>query len=232
MSFEALAISIGMFILAVVPIALPQVRKYYGPVFLFGTGALVSICLFDLLPSVFELGGSRAFPLVFGAWILYSLVHLFHSHHHINENEEHQSHSPYPFFVAITIHCFSSGLLLGISNYFSAHLAHAILIALVAHKVYEAMAVSTLLVSFRRTLVWTLSLVTIYVLSFPIGYYLATVFNSLITPSLILIISGVAVGSLAGCLIFDFIIPSYSYVKASWKQGIWLLLGVLITMLT
>ena len=46
---------------------------------------------------------------------------------------------------------------------------------------------------------------------------------------LLLVITGIAIGSLIGCLIFDFIIPSYQKIRKNRRQLIWLLVGLLVT---
>lgn len=233
-----------MLIFAAIPVIVPKIRRFYRPLFLFGTGALLSLCLFHLIPDMFQIGGVSGLSLAFAAWLIYSLIHLYHSHHHVHvEPQQHEEacndsshdhsvnhHSPYPFYVAITIHCFSSGLFLGVSDHFSPQISHAIFLALIAHKAYEAMAVSSLLVSFRRPLFWTLGLVTIYVASFPIGYVLAQALDNQMSHLIILSISGVAVGSLLGCLILDFIVPSYHLLKLARSQVVWLVLGALLTL--
>ncbi len=242
MILETILLTFGMLILAAIPVLTKKVVRYYGPLFLFGTGALLSLCLFELIPDVFKIGGSNALTLAFGAWVLYSLVHLFHSHHHTVAHDHSTAHdhardhsvshrSPYPFFIAITVHCFSSGLFFGISNFFSAEISHAIFVAMVAHKAYESMAVSTLLVTFRRSRFWTLSLIAAYVMSFPIGFVLARIFNGEMTHFFLLIISGVAVGSLLGCLCIDFLVPSYHFIRRSRRNAFWLLLGLLLTLI-
>lgn len=232
MALETLLLTLGMLVLASIPVFTQSLNRYYGPLFLFGTGALFSLCAFELLPEVFHFGGLDALWLVFAAWMIYSLVHVLHAHHHLDQSKarEANQHSPYPFFIAITIHCFSSGLFFGVSNLLSAPISQSIFMALVAHKAYESIAVSSLLVSFRRSKLWTFTLIGGYVLSFSVGFALARFFNGNMTHIFIMLISGVAVGTLLGCLCLDFIWPSYQTVKKSWREVVWLLLGIFLTL--
>lgn len=233
MHLEVFAITLVMFLLASVPILIPHVRNYYGPLFLFGTGSLLGICAFDLAPDVFELGGFSGISLVVGVWAIYSAVHLFHSHDHIEEHPKEEGRTPYVFLTAISAHCFSSGLLLGVSGQFSAKLSHAVFTALLAHKIYEAMAVSSMLVGYERKTSWTLAMLGLYLASFPAGAFFTEIFKGQISHTWVLFISGLALGSLAGCLLFDFLIPSIKHlrksaVKAPWQVA-WLAAGIVLT---
>ena len=236
---EGLTVSLAMFFLAAMPILIPHVRKYSGRLFLFGTGSLIGICIFDLGPEVIENGGVSSISLVIIVWFAYSLFHLFHSHHHTHEIKTQEAthsttackgtYSPYLFLVAISTHCFTSGLLLGVSRQFSPRLSHAIFTALLAHKIYEALAVSSLLLSYRKKISWTLKMIGVYLVSFPLGIFFTEIFKTQIHHSTVLIISGLALGSLAGCLVFDFLVPSLKYLKHRATEVAWLIAGIVLT---
>jgi hypothetical protein len=75
---ETLVISGGMSLLSVLPLFSAQVRKHSHLFFLAGTGALAGLCVFDLLPDLYELGGNSSFLITGVVWVVYSLMHLFH----------------------------------------------------------------------------------------------------------------------------------------------------------
>ncbi len=227
MLLETVVVVASMFVFAMLPIFLPRAQGYGGPILLFGTGSLLGICIFDLFPDFYKLGGLKGLPFLLAVWVVYSLLHLFHSHHHLGH---HHVRSPYTFLTAITAHCFTSGLLLGISTDFSRHLAETVFAALLVHKIYETMTVSTLLLSFKKPVNWTIQMLAIYLISLPLGVATARALNGHIHQTAILVISGLAIGSLAGCLIFDFVLPSARYVRQNCRQLIWLLAGLLLTL--
>ena len=73
-----------------------------------------------------------------------------------------------------------------------------------------------------------IGMIAIYLLSFPAGVIIAHFFNDEIHHTALLLISGLAIGSLAGCLVFDFVLPSVRYVRQNKKQLIWLLAGLVL----
>ncbi len=230
MLIETVVITASMIGFAVLPIFLPRVQTYGGPILLFGTGSLLGIFAFDLLPDFYKMGGLAGLPLLIAVWVVYSLIHLFHDHqHHVSANGE-RARTPYAFFMAITAHCFTSGLLLGVSNQFTKHLAETVFVALLVHKIYEAITVSTILLSFKRRMSWMFRMLAIYLLSFPAGVIAAHLFSGTIHHAAILLISGLAIGSLAGCLVFDFILPSVRYARQNSRQLIWLLAGLILAL--
>ena len=229
MLIETVVITASMIGFAVLPIFLPRVQAYGGPILLFGTGSLLGIFAFDLIPDFYKMGGLAGLPLLIAVWVVYSLIHLVHDHHHLSANCEH-ARTPYTFFAAITAHCFTSGLLLGVSNQFTKHLAETVFVALLVHKIYEAITVSTILLSFKRRMSWMFRMLAIYLLSFPTGVIAAYLFNGIIHHAAILLISSLAIGSLAGCLVFDFILPSVRYARQNSRQLIWLLAGLVLAL--
>lgn len=237
MELEIVIITLSMFVLALSTIFFPHIQKYYEKFFLFGTGALVGLCFFHLFPDVFELGGVKGLSFVLVAWVLYSLLHLLHSHHHL-EHGQHESasiaehnHSPYLFLLAISTHCLTTGLFLGVSGSFSHNFTHSIFIGLLAHKVYEVMIVTSVLLNYKKSHLWTFTHITGYLLSFPLGFYLSKLFSEYLTSTIILVISALALGSLIGCLVFDFLLPNLRKIKQkTFVEVLPFLVGILATM--
>lgn len=228
-----------MFVLAAVPPFLPQISKYFEQLFLFGTGALLGLCVFDLFPEIFEAGGALGISIVLSVWVLYSAFHVFYSHHHTHTIDPalmttqacERKKSPYIFLFSISLHCFTSGLLLGVSGDFSKKLSTTIFTVLLAHKIFETTTVSSLLLTYKKKAPWTLGMLAIYIFSLPLGVLFTDLFKEKLNHVLILWISGVALGSLAGCLVFDFMIPSYAHIKNRRVQIIWFLLGMFLPLL-
>ena len=90
MSFtvQTLLLAVCMAVFSVLPMLSGRVRKHSRSLFLMGTGALFGICFFDLVPEVFEMGGSSGLLIVGAVWGLYSILHLFHLEHHHHPAEE------------------------------------------------------------------------------------------------------------------------------------------------
>ncbi len=225
-----------MLLLCGLPFFSTTVRKNSKLFFLIGTGALSGILVFDLLPDLVEMGGSSSLWWVGLVWGFYSLLHLTHLKHHRHEGGE----TPHPgaghgdqgsvFFLASMIgHCLASGMLLVASAGIAKEINRTVFWALLAHKAYEALTVSSILLNrqaSRRNAVFEIA---VYALSLPMGVALTYTFRSVLTPSIALIATSLAAGTLLGCLIFDFLIPSLHHLRGSRRDWAWLFLGLVIT---
>ena len=85
-------------------------------------------------------------------WAVYSLIHIFHIGHHHEMDADTGSHltgrSPKALFFfagSLIAHCLASGMLLALSHEISEKIASTVFMALVAHKGYEAMMLSSIL---------------------------------------------------------------------------------------
>ena len=224
------------------PWASTTIHSHSTRFFLFGTGAMFSLCFFDLLPEIFEIGGTASLWMMGISWGLYSAAHLFHlGHHHVPGESPHAAHLAEEagfsglFLASMMAHCFASGILLSVSGELSAGMEYTVFWALVAHKAFESFTVSSLFLQkrflSRGAIVASL---TAYVLSLPIGYAAAQIFhgpqNTAATRSIALIASSIAAGTLAGCLIFDFLIPSLQRLRGRHRFEFgWIVLGSVIT---
>ena len=227
-------ISVMMIALCCLPILFHHVRRVSRFFFLAGTGALVGIVCFDLMPDVIELGGNSSLLLVFSVWIIYSAIHFFHYRHHKDHSHE-DGHHHIPekgiavFLTSMIIHCISSGILLAISTKFNEGFSRAVFLALIAHKCYESLIVSSIVlerVSVRSRAVFAIIL---YSLALPLGVGLASIFSEQIGMKLAVIATSVALGSLLGCMVFDFLIPSIGHIKKSRVELAWVFLGLVLT---
>jgi len=157
-------------------------------------------------------------------------LHVFHLDRHHQQDYEGAVVTPSPFFfVSITGHCFASGMLLTVSRSFSEALSLNVYAALLIHKAYEALTVSSILVGDGRSRSRNFGIIGAYTLSFPLGVGLAMLLGNTKGQSVALVISGVAVGTLLGCLIFDFLIPSFFQLKRRKSHVAWIALGLLLT---
>jgi zinc transporter ZupT len=165
-------------------------------------------------------------------------LHIFHiGHHHPDEGENHDhehsgsGHAPYLFLFSIIGHCFASGMLLAASKSLSARIASAVFIALVAHKGYESLTVSSVLLRQVRSKAARITAIVVYSLSLPFGVAVTSFFRDQMSQEIAVFISSLAIGTLLGCLIFDFLLPSIRELKARRSQVGWLLLGLGLTQL-
>ncbi|MFL5813431.1 MAG: hypothetical protein ACJ763_07615 [Bdellovibrionia bacterium] len=227
---ETAVVTLAIGVLCVLPLISKKVRAQSGILVLTGTGAMLGICLFDLLPDVYEMGGSGGIVLTAAVWAVYSLMHVFHLDQHHQQNYEGAVVTPSPFFFfSIIGHCFASGMLLTVSRSYSESLSVNVYAALLIHKAYEALTVSSILVGNSKSRMGDLGIIGAYTLSFPLGVILATLLGSSQGHNVALGISGIAVGTLLGCLIFDFLIPSFFQLKQRRSHVAWIAFGLVLT---
>ncbi len=216
-----------------------QVKRHSRLLFLVGTGAMFGLCFFDLLPDVIEIGGRSSLYIIGVVWLLYSLIHLFHLGHHEADHDHDcgdptlhgggHSHSFRLFCGSLMTHCFASGILLSLSHGFSPQIANTVFLALIAHKGYEALMFSSILVKqhYARLTQW--GLLCMYSLSLPVGVAVAYFLKDTFSQELAMIMSSVAVGTLLGCLIFDFMIPTVRQLRTRRRELIWIAVGLILT---
>jgi zinc transporter ZupT len=227
---ETLVVTFAMAALCALPLISARVRSHSGFLVLTGTGAMLGICLFDLLPDVYEMGGALGIVATAAIWFAYSLLHIFHLDQHHFQNHEGTVVTPSPFFfVSITGHCFASGMLLTIARDYSPSLSVNIYAALLIHKAYEALTVSSILVGNHRSRFAKFAIIGGYSASFPLGVGSALLLGATVGKSVALGISAAAVGTLLGCLIFDFFIPSIHQLRNRRSDITWIALGLLLT---
>jgi len=223
-----------MFFFCILPFIFKGVQRYSEIFFLVGTGALIGVCFFDLLPDVFEIGGSRSLYIAIFVGLVYSLIHLSHLRHHSHTENYHLEHfhigKNYKIFLlSIMSHCFASGMLLALSSSYSSQISRNVFLALVTHKGYESLTFSSILMNEKRSRKLIVMIISAYCLSLPFGVVATIFLRNDLSENIAMIISSVAVGSLLGCLMFDFLLPSMRHLKREKKQIAWLLLGLLLT---
>src|SRR5580704_9884668 len=85
--FEStLIISALMLTLSLLPVQIQAIRARSRLLFLMGTGALVGLLVFDLVPDVVALGGKQSLVWIGAVWAIYSLFHLAHVHVHTTDH--------------------------------------------------------------------------------------------------------------------------------------------------
>jgi zinc transporter ZupT len=231
---ETLIISACMILLSGLPLFSRRLREHSRFFFLLGTGALSGILLFDLIPDLFEMGGSQSLWGVGAVWALYSILHLTHLKHHKDPDAPealvHHHHGPSSFFlVSMVGHCLASGILLVASEGLAGGLNRTVFLALLSHKAYEALTVSSILIEREGSRAKAAVSIAIYSISLPVGVALTYYFRSVLTPSIAMIATSLAAGTLLGCLIYDFILPSLVYLKARRRDAAWILIGLILT---
>jgi zinc transporter ZupT len=182
------------------------------------------------LPDVFEIGGVNGIVLTVLIWAVYSLLHVFHLDQHHFQAYEGAVVTPSPFFFySIIGHCLASGMLLTVSRSYSETLSVNVYAALLIHKAYEALTVSSILVGNGKSRARSFGIISAYSLSFPVGVFLAIALGTSAGRTVALMISALAVGTLLGCLIFDFLIPSFTRLRQNRSHVAWIALGLLLT---
>lgn len=217
------AILIGAIIFfSSLPLIFDMAKKHSHWFFLTGTGAMIGLCFFDLLPELFKQGGSSSIFIILFVLIIYSLIHIWH-------HQPEQDFLFSIFFFSLVLHCFSSGILLVISSKFSSRAAHGVFMALIVHKSYEALMFSFILISRRFSTIKKIFLLCLYAFSLPLGVVVTFLFKDHLSEQLAMILSSIAVGTLLGCLTYDFLLPSLRQIKQRRFEMVFIALGLLLT---
>jgi zinc transporter ZupT len=241
---ETLLISALMGALCVAPRFFKGIRDSSQVLLLIGTGALLGIYFFDLLPDVVEIGGRSSLMIVLAVWAIYSLGHTFHLHHHEHQStcESHDAPDapsvPVGFLMTSMItHCLASGMFLSLSHGLSQSIERTVFWALIAHKGYEALSVSMVLQEKVRDSRKLAFLTALYALSFPAGVAMTSAATALLAGhyadwirGAAIIVASISAGSLMGCMLHDFVIPSLRQVRARKAELRWVALGLFCTL--
>lgn len=229
---SALMIAAGAF-----PLLSKRVSRHSKSLLLFGTGAMLGLCVFGLVPEIVTVGGVCSFLLIAATSGIYSWVHVAHvtHHHHEGDGPGAQDNTAVGFLVgSMSLHCLADGIVLAISSSVSMTMARTIFFALTAHKGYEAFNVSALLKEKARSQRQLLAFLALYTLSFPagVGITLLTTRGLRLgsipfwVQGLPILIMSIAVGGLLGCLLHDFLIPSLHRIRHRRGEVLWLILGL------
>ncbi len=234
--FKTSAIALMMIGLSILPLVFKKLHDFSRYSFLLGTGALVGICVFDLIPDVMELGGYSSLFLALAIWVAYSAYHwLQHRRHQVCdphlEGHHHHAHGKTIglFLASMALHCISSGIMLAVSVRFGMVFGRAVFLALVTHKAYESLIVSSVIIERVRSRSKALLCMMGYSLSLPVGVVIASLLNDQINNHLAVLATSVALGSLLGCMVFDFMLPAIKHVKKRGREAGWIVLGLLLT---
>jgi zinc transporter ZupT len=247
---QTVLISLLMALCFTAPRFSKKIASHSKILLLIGTGGLVSLYFADLLPDVLELGGLSSLAIIVAVWLTYSYFHTSHVHDHAHSHEGHAhedlshlhvhgSGSPKFLMISMVSHCFSSGMLLYMSHELSSRIAASVFFALIGHKGYEALSVSVLLSQkIKDARKFTLCALG-YSLAFPVGVlttaalarFLGDGASPVVIKTVATIVASVAVGSLAGCMVNDFLLPSIRHVKSRRLEAGWMLVGVALTMI-
>jgi zinc transporter ZupT len=226
-------LTFGMLAVCSLPLVFKGVEKWSALIFLFGTGALLGVCAFDLLPDVIAIGGPTSLSISILVGVGYCILHIVHLRYHQPDSgaeyHHHHVHSFSAFFSSLVSHCFASGMLLTVSRNFSGTLSSAVFLALLAHKGYESLVLISVVLQQQISRLRIFMVIGIYCLALPFGAGLAYLLQDKMSQIIAMYITSFAVGSLLGCLIFDFVIPSYHQVRRRWLHATWVLLGLVLT---
>lgn len=216
---SALLVSGAIALFTLLPWFLPGVRNYSRFLLVSGSAVLFGFCFFDLIPEMIEMGGRNSLFIMLLAWGLFSLFHrLQESHSHGIDPTE---HGGMHLVSAMAMHCFSGGMFLVTSFHLSERLALHVFWGLFLHKAFEAVSVSSVLLERFGTRRQVYVSTFLYAASFPAGVLVTmgglALFEQSLTAAelerIAVVISSVAVGSLLGCLIQDFMVPAVREVR-------------------
>jgi zinc transporter ZupT len=130
-------------------------------------------------------------------------------------------------------------MLLALAGQLSSRIAFTFFLAMIGHKGYEALSVSLLLQQRLKTnrefAIYALS----YALSLPAGVIFTWgcthFFGAQLGPSLMrgfaMVAASVAIGSLLGCMMHDFVQPALRQIRIRTREAGWVALGVLLTLI-
>src|SRR5262249_38341826 len=150
----------------------------------------------------------------------------FHLHHHHPDHDPDSdgiAHLSVGFLMtSMVAHCLASGMFLALSRDLSSSVERGVFWALIAHKGYEALSVSLVLQERLRSPRRLLWLTAAYALSLPAGVALTVGLAALMggagydeawLRTAAMVMGSIAAGSLMGCMVHDFLIPSYHHVR-------------------
>jgi zinc transporter ZupT len=118
-----------------------------------------------------------------------------------------------------------------ISNGLAGGIGRTVFFALIAHKAYESLTVSSVLIEKLKSTRATFWAITAYSLSLPVGVILTLLFKANLTQNVALLATSLAVGTLLGCLIFDFLLPSLAQIGKKRMDLAWIAVGLVVTQL-
>ena len=229
-----------MLVFFLLPRFIERIADFSRYLLLIGTGGLLGFFFFDLIPDVVRVGGVKSVVLIAITWgvyvVLQKLPGFAHGHHHESQHEHENlgphAHSPGLLFGAMLVHCFSSGMVLALSG-------PGVFGAMVSHKAYEALSVSLVLHSENRTWRRTGLTAIAYAGAFPLGAWATRCLVNagmedrlpwgLSLSTVAMGVASLAVGSILGCLIHDFLVPSFLRVRTHPRESIWLIVGLIAT---
>ena len=240
-------IAFTMLFFAFVPVLISARKRVSSPFLLLGTGSLLGLVCFDLIPNMLRIGGEVGLLLVVLVWALYSAFH-WASHRPAASStlaaagaatfqpapdERLRIRSRIgvvpPFLFSMLLHCFASGVILVVSMRFAPSFSRAFFFAILTHKSFEAVIVSFMLLNQVTSRTRAFALLFIYCATLPLGVALAATFDADLKLDVAKVVSGVGLGTLLGCLQFDFIVPCIDRIRERKIDFAWVVAGFALT---
>lgn len=217
---SALIVSALIAFFTLLPWFFSGIRRFSKPLLIIGALVLFGFCFLDLIPEMMEIGGGLSLLIMAGAWAIFAGIHYLQAHEHTGEGHSH-AHAGAYLLGSMALHCFAGGMLLVSSYEISAQLAFHVFLGLAAHKVFEAITVSSVLLEKVKSKKELYLATAVYALSFPAGVLATVALRAALAGQLLpktvetiaMVITSVAVGSLLGCLLQDFLIPAVSQLR-------------------
>ena len=204
----------------------------------FSGAFLLSMTLLHLLPETFEEIGSKAgFFLLVGFFIqlfIQRFTHgIEHGHMHVHEHAGHTHIPVTSIMLGLSIHAFMEGLPLGF-NYRMESTEPALYMAVAAHKVPEAILVTSLIMQTSKSLSRTVMALVLFSLITPLSGVVANLlgmsyhFIAQLVISLIPIVAGAFI-HISTTIFFE---SGTKHHMLTWKKVLTILLGLGIGLLT
>jgi ZIP family zinc transporter len=129
----------------------------------FGSGAVIAVTLFDLLPEIFGLGRGRScMPLAAAGFLVFFALERYAAIHHLDRDAHTAASLHQNVGVlsagALSVHSFLDGVAIGVGFQASAKLGFLIAIGIIAHDLSDGLNTVTVVLSHgntrRRALFW------------------------------------------------------------------------------
>jgi len=130
----------------------------------FGSGAVLAVALFDILPEVFGLGGPSYMPLAAVGFLAffglerYTAFHRAREHVHLDIHTAHEPELGALSAAGLVLHSFLDGVAIGVGFQTSSHIGFLIALGIIAHDLSDGVNTVTVVLAhgnvLNRAVMW------------------------------------------------------------------------------
>jgi ZIP family zinc transporter len=129
----------------------------------FGSGAVLAVALFDILPEIFALGpGASAMPIVAGGFLAFFALERFTALHQAREHAHarvaHEQEIGMVAATGLAVHSFLDGVAIGVGFQASTHMGLLIALGVIAHDLSDGLNTIAVMLAhgnpLRRATAW------------------------------------------------------------------------------